>query len=153
LVEARNGKGDLLAALELRAGERVVIPRQELGTAAAASAKQEEASSHQTSAEDLPSTAGQAARYSLAGFERVQAYQTILGVTRNPGIGAIYIGCFLFSIGPIVAFCARRRRIFASVDRKTGRFYLGGRAQRAVGVLARDFDRAARAVGFDGSGH
>ena len=70
-----------------------------------------------------------ASRYSLAGFEKVSAHYTVLGVTRNPGIVLIYPGCFLLCLGPFLAFLSRWRRIHVAADTRSGAVLLGGRGR------------------------
>jgi cytochrome c biogenesis protein ResB len=74
---------------------------------------------------------GEEAATDVAGWnvelvERVQAYATILTLTRNPVFPFIYAGCVIMLLGLLISFFVRWRKVWFTVDPGAGRLYVAG---------------------------
>ncbi|MBN1866996.1 cytochrome c biogenesis protein ResB [Candidatus Sumerlaeota bacterium] len=85
-------------------------------------------------------------RFHVERWEKIEAYYSVLGVMRHPGIPAIYLGCLLMIAGPTISFAVRRRRFWALWSEETGRIYLGGRSRYATSHLERDVAEIVKAI-------
>lgn len=73
-------------------------------------------------------------RFKLVDFGPItnQSDISILKVSSQPGLGAIYGGCGLLMIGLIFSFYIFHRRIWVLVDKKSGKLLIGGKCNKKV---------------------
>ena len=135
--------GEAVGTITLAVGQRVALPAAALPTAAAAPLDDDVLTTG--------STEGRATAFTLFGHEKVQAHYTVLSVTRGPGVGLIYFGCFLLSVGPVLAFASRRRWVLVARDGTDGQILIGGRSRHALEAVSRDVDRLAATLGRSAS--
>ncbi|MDK2970494.1 MAG: cytochrome c biosis protein [Candidatus Sumerlaeota bacterium] len=74
--------------------------------------------------------------------KRVPAYATVLTMTRNPAIPAIYFGCALMMVGLYIGFFVRRRDVWFMVDDSAGELLVAAHYRHP----AEEFDRVTQAV-------
>jgi len=94
------------------------------------------------------------AGWTVAAGEPVAAYATVLTLTRNPAIPAVYAGCGLMMLGLVLGFFVRRRDVWFMVDRAAGKLRVVGHYRHqadeldaATASLLASIDSPAQAKG------